>query len=57
MNDTIATNIRAGSSRPSARLTSCTPSVSEDAKNGVSVENVHMQFVRNLKSTKYDFHR
>lgn len=29
-----------GSSCPSARLTSCTPSTSEDTRNGVSVENV-----------------
>ena len=29
-----------GSSCPSARLASCTPSISDDAKNGVSVENV-----------------
>ena len=29
-----------GSSCPSARLTSCTPSISEDTRNGVSVENV-----------------
>ena len=29
-----------GSSCPSARLTSCTPSISEEVKNGVSVENV-----------------
>lgn len=29
-----------GSSCPSARLTSCTPSTSDDVRNGVSVENV-----------------
>lgn len=29
-----------GSSCPSARLTSCTPSISDDVRNGVSVENV-----------------
>ena len=29
-----------GSSCPSARLTSCTPSISDDVKDGVSVENV-----------------
>lgn len=29
-----------GSSCPSAGLTSCTPSISEDTRNGVSVENV-----------------
>ena len=29
-----------GSSCPSARLTSCTPSTSDDIRNGVSVENV-----------------
>ena len=29
-----------GSSCPSARLTSCTPSISDDVKGGVSVENV-----------------
>ena len=29
-----------GSSCPSARLTSCTPSISGDVRNGVSVENV-----------------
>ena len=28
-----------GSSCPSARLTSCTPSISDDVKDGVSVEN------------------
>ena len=28
-----------GSSCPSASLTSCTPSISEDVKNGASVEN------------------
>ena len=32
-----------GSSCPSARLTSCTPSISGDVRNGVSVENVPTQ--------------
>ena len=32
-----------GSSCPSARLTSCTPSISDDVKDGVSVENVPTQ--------------
>ena len=32
-----------GSSCPSARLTSCTPSISGDVRNGVSVENVPIQ--------------
>ena len=32
--------IDTGSSCPSARLTSCTPSISDDVRNGVSVENV-----------------
>jgi len=35
-----------GSSCPSARLTSCTPSISDDFKDGVSVENMPLESKR-----------
>lgn len=35
-----------GSSCPSARLTSCTPSISDDLKDGVSVENMPLESKR-----------
>ena len=35
-----------GSSCPSARLTSCMPSISDDVKDGVSVENVPLESKR-----------